>query len=337
MTMMVEHEGVPLVRTSTRTTFARCLVQWEWGWLEQRRSLETSNALTFGTMAHKALERWYQIGDERGVHPAETWVELCAQQEMSMEGFVDEQWSDLQELGLHLMEDYVDQYGTEPWLEIVAVEQPFELLLREEDGRPICIYCGTFDAIAWDHQQEHYVIMEHKTAANITTDHLVLDEQANTYWALAKYWLDWNVEEDAEIHHILYNFIRKGKRDKRPTNAAGQHLNKDGSVSKVQPPPRFHRERVFRGEAERQTVLTRIAAQVEAMKVYATGHLPTYKTPGDHCRWCPFVGACELEESSGDWVEMLDMTTEKEELYRSHLDNLEGVSLGDLVEVEVMA
>lgn len=342
-TDLLSHEGVPLMRTSTRTSFARCQQQWKWSWLDSLESNDPSTALRFGTLAHKALERWYIPGLKRGEHPAETWDEVYhteAEKHGDM-GVYDEDtggMADAYELGVQMMEDYVECYGTEPWLEIVAVEQPFEILITS-GGEPVCIYCGTFDAIGYDHEELCYLVLEHKTAATISTRHLALDEQANSYWAFSSYWLNDNYDEDAELNHILYNFMRKGKRDDRPTNAQGQALNKDGSVSKRQPPPRYHRERVFRGPYERHKVLERIVKQATAIEWVRENPEELYKTPGSgpqsHCNWCAFQDACELEESMADWEEMLKMTTRPWDPFEGHRPQLEGVSLDQMTTIEV--
>ena len=332
------HEGVPLIRTSTRTSFTECQQRWEWNWLWGLQGADPSMPLTFGSAIHQAFEFWYVSGFDRGEHPATTFLQVwdAEMDKHDVQGVSpDDPWLQHRELGVALMEDYVKKYGEEPALEIVAIEQPFEILLVDaETDEPVCIYCGTFDGLAYDHNAGCYVCLEHKTTAAISKSHLALDEQANTYWALAEFWLqDW-VDGGAELHHILYNFLRKGKRDERPTNAMGQALNKDGTVSKRQPIPRFDRERVFRGQEDRYRVLQRISKQVIAMEAFRNGELPLYKSPGnalnDRCSFCPFSGACELEEVGGDWEEMLELTTEEWDPFDPHLGNLEGLSLDDL-------
>ena len=329
-------EEIPLVRTSTRTDFARCLFQWDLKWNNNFIPLEDRAPLVFGTNVHKCFEHWYKPGIKRGVHPAITWEALWEEQEAGWNIMADDNWADARELGKHLMEDYVKFYGKEPHYESIWAEQPFEILLLR-DGEPICIYCGTFDGIGYDHDENHYIIQEHKTAAAINTNHLVLDEQANSYWALSEPWLNQMYDEEAELSHILYNYVRKGKRDDRPTDKQGRSLNKDGSVSKKQPVPRFYRERIFRGPWERAKVLHRIESQVLAMHAFADGDLPLYKAPADYCSWCDFNQVCEVEESDGDWEEMLEMAFSQEtDMFVHHRDSLEQIDdLDDLVQIEI--
>ena len=83
-----------------------------------------------------------------------------------------------------MLEAYITEYGNDPYLEILAVEQPFELELVHND-EVIAIFIGIFDGVAIDHWDNLMVLLEHKTAGAIKTMHLPLDNQAGSYFSAA--------------------------------------------------------------------------------------------------------------------------------------------------------
>jgi hypothetical protein len=87
---------------------------------------------------------------------------------------------------------------------------------------------GTFDGVYRDKTDKRIKLMEHKTAASISTRHLPMDNQAGTYWMVAQTvgkhqgWL----KKNEQIREITYNFLRKAMPDPRPRDADGYCLNK---------------------------------------------------------------------------------------------------------------
>jgi len=79
-----------------------------------------------------------------------------------------------------------------------------------------------------------------------------------------------------------------------------------GEESKTQPAPYFVRpDPIYRTERERLTQLHRIQEEAHYMEQMRAGNpdFPVIKTPGDHCRWCPFNQMCELDEHDKDAAE----------------------------------
>lgn len=320
-------DGKLLLRNSERQTYLRCRLRWKWTWLDGRAPRVAAPALRFGTLVHEALAAYYKPGKKRGPHPAEVFDSLydAELKEASRFGFRDEddEWHDARELGLDMLNRYVERYGDDSHIEIISPEQPFAVDLSTRNGqRYLVTPVGTFDAIIRDLRIGKIGLFEHKTAAQIALGHLPLDEQAGTYHALAG---DWLVEqgilpEGDRIDFILYNFLRKALGDERPRNEAGQYLNKPtkkalqracaehdlpqsgkvedlikalekrkvdwqqyGEISKSQPPPYFVREPVYRDEADRESLLFRIRAQAWEMMEAEAGRLPIYKRPTGGC------------------------------------------------------
>lgn len=89
-------------------------------------------------------------------------------------------------------------------------------------------YNFTWDGVYRDEEDGQLKLMEHKTAASIRLDHLPLDDQAGSYWAVASELLvkQGVLKPGEEIVGINYNFLRKAMKDQRPQNADGYYTNK---------------------------------------------------------------------------------------------------------------
>jgi hypothetical protein len=98
-------------------------------------------ALRFGSLIHAALAKYYIPGTKRGAHPAKTFEKLYAEElkEQTTMGWrdEDEKWQDAGELGVLMMENYVEFYGADDRWEVLCTEQPFETVVRHPNC-PIC-------------------------------------------------------------------------------------------------------------------------------------------------------------------------------------------------------
>lgn len=354
-----------MLRNSERKAYKRCRQKWDWSYNHGLERMVKSPALRFGTLVHEALAAYYIPGTERGPHPAETFRDLYEEEleEASEFGFRDEddKWHDAYELGVVLLEEYVEEYEErDALIEIISPEQPFQVdLYNPKNGRYVCTLVGTVDAIIRDLKTGDYGFFEHKTAKTIRTEHLQLDDQAGTYWAVADEILE-QQGIDIDLSFILYNFLRKGKPDKRPQNSKGHYLNKPtkndllgaaksknlpipknatvasltnllersgvdpaqlGEVSKSQPPPLFKRVPVYRDEYDRQQMLQRIVNEAWEMKQVRRGKLPIYKNPTQDCSWdCDFHDVCELHETGADYEELMEFVLKPWDPYADHRD-----------------
>jgi hypothetical protein len=307
-----------------------------WAYVERLKPVEEAPALRFGTLVHAALEQYYVPGIKRGPHPAETFARLyeAELQEREVFGFrADDQWEEAGELGRLLLEAYVNHWGDDGQWEVIASEQTFRVRIRNEDGSPLCWYVGTFDGVWRNRETGKIWIVDHKTAAQIWAQYLILDEQASSYWMAGPSWLRKQgvLGKDDELEGILFNFIRKGKPDTRDKDAKGRALNKDGTVSKVQPAPLFVRQPTFRSKFDRQQVLRRTRQQVTDMLLLRRALLDheaeqvLYKTPGKAtCSLCGFRDMCELHEAGADWLTFKEATMTSWEPYADHEIQQEG-------------
>lgn len=309
------------MRNSERQTWLRCRQQHQWGYGDRLKPKIEAPHFRFGTLIHAALEQRYPEGTKRGPHPTATFKKLYDAELKKAMGFgfkdEDDTWQDARDVGIAMMDGYIDLYGTDSDYEVIASEQTFKtpVLYR---GRRIAWYVGTFDGV-WKHKtNKRLVIKDYKTTKSDPTknSHLVLDEQATTYMSFGADYLhaELILPKGVWPSHMLYTFMRKGKPDERPQNAAGHYLNNDGSVSKKQPSPLFHREIVYRDEATRKRFRTRAAIEILEMQESAV-----YKAPGKFtCNMCEFADMCELHEAGADYKEFAKAVYSTWDPYAAH-------------------
>ena len=327
-----------LVRTSERTSFNRCRWAWDLSFNKKLRQRRDAPVLRFGTLCHEALAAYYKVGKKRGPHPAKTFLQVYERDVRESGEFAilagwddegnphweDSDWVDAKELGVELMEQYVEFYGGDPEWEVLAVEVPFKVPVHNpRTGRFMFYYVGILDLVIRHMPTGRVWIWDHKTTKAIDLTALGLNEQAGSYWTFGVEWLvdqgliDSKVFDD--LSGLTFNFIRRARRDPRPHNELGQALNKDGSVSKRQPSKIFHREPTYRAEYDREQVRRRAMNDFREMEMVRNGDLATKKSPSAwHCKGCAWLDVCELHETGADWEMMLDGTTEGWNPYSEH-------------------
>jgi len=317
-----EQVQIPTFTTSERRAAKRCIARWWWEYREGLRPPDPNIKLWFGIGIHEALAVYYgRTGYKRDRSYIDRWREYCDADEYSRAirvrlddtGKDESEWMDARALGENLLLEYPEWWGGDPNWDVIATERPFAIEIPDPDDpdQTVGIFKSTFDGVYRDKSDGRIRLMEHKTTTDTNTSWLALDDQGGAYWALAPLILrDSGVLGPRDsIHSIQYNFIRKAKPDDRPRNAAGLYLNQNGSVSKVQPKPRFFRpDPVRRTKREQATQIRRIADELLALERFRTGELRITKTPTRDCHWdCAFFQMCQLHEMGGpDWTEYRD-------------------------------
>lgn len=311
---------IRLLRTSERTTFTSCRQRWWWSYEERLTPKTAGPALRFGTLVHAAMEARYPPGTRRGPHPADTFLELYNKEleEQTAIGFRDEDgtWEDAAEIGVKMLEAFVDEFGKDERYRVLASEQTFRVRIAKG-----LAYVGTFDGVWQDRETSHILLKEWKTTASFWTSHLGLDEQAGSYWAFAPPWLksEGIIKDGVLLRGILYTFMRRAKPDERPKNDLGQALNQDGSVSKRQSPPMFERHVVYRDKHDRDMIRARSLAEAEDMAAIRRMQGTVYKSPSRYiCPGCPFIDVCELHETGADYRPLLRAGFKRWEPYSDH-------------------
>ena len=227
---------LPFIRQSERKAFKTCQKQWDWAWNKGFTPvLPKSDARWFGTGLHLALAEWYIKGTKRGKNPHETWDEFCGENYAKLAigpYFKPDEYVDAKALGHEMITNYLKEYGLDSDWEVIAVEQRYRYRVRNRQGEIIGVLVGTFDAVFRNTKTREVWMMDHKTERDkIITNHLVKDEQAGTYVAIAMKVLRAQGKIGAEevVRGIIYNFLRKAKADLRPRNSRGVYCNKPTS------------------------------------------------------------------------------------------------------------
>lgn len=316
-----------LLRTSERTAFKRCRWAWDVQYNEQLEPKVSTPPLRFGTLIHKAMELRYPPGTKRGPHPARTFEKLYAAEleEREAFGFRDEDgnWASALEMGVDMLEHYVEVYGKDEEWKVIASELAFRTPVFETATTRV-MYAGIIDGVWQNRSTKEIWLRDWKTTKSISPNHgkhLTLDEQPGSYWAFAPEFLvaQGILKPTQRLQGIDFVYMRKAIRDPRPTNELGQALNKDGTVSKQQPAPYFKRIPTYRGEHEKTMLRERAIAEAKEQEMARKGKLALLKNPGQMtCPMCPLTDVCELHEAGQDWEAMLNATFVKWEPYAEH-------------------
>jgi hypothetical protein len=307
---LVSTKGPILVRTSERASFLKCRQSWYWGWVERLKHPDTDPKLVFGDLVHQALAIYYKKGTKRGPLPAETFEQLCTTNLDEFQGRIwsEDEFVDVIELGVTMLERYVDHWSeADKEFRIISSEQVFEVPIGRYNGRKV-FYVGTIDGVWQSLSTGKIRFAEHKTATAISEDALPMDEQVGAYWTYGPRWLRLKgiLKSGEELDGILYNWLRKAApKPEDLLDSFGRKLNKDGSISKRQPPKFFHRKNTFRGQAEAEAVKARVWKQVRDMEDARNDPEMIYKNPGPqfmpNCKFCSFRDMCELHETGNDY------------------------------------
>lgn len=316
-----------MIRNSERSKFKDCRQAWQWSYVDRLKPHREKSALGFGTLTHRVLELRYPKGRKRGPSPVKiakkVWTDYLKDGGEEFTVKVGKTPVPADELLVHMMENYLEEYGDDERYEVIAPEMTYQVdVYHPLTGKYLFTAVGTIDGVWRDLWHDTIVFAEHKTGATLEPfgSPIYLDEQQGMYWAYGPIWLEHLgiIKDVSEIDHVLYNRLRKGFRDERPKNAQGLALNKDGTVSKQQPTPLFKREPIMRTQSERARTMRRVISEAREMALVREGKLKVYKRPDRHCGYCEFYDMCEVHESGGDWKALRDSMYRTWDPYEDH-------------------
>jgi hypothetical protein len=314
----MDRSKLPVIRSHERMDYARCPKKWYWAW---RRGLtpraKTFGALELGTWWHEALAKWYTFPIKVRREPLSLQGEFVAVSQLDISsaertGAPEHQIEKAQELaalGEDMTAAYERHYKGDPDVHVIRAELPLEFSITDENDTLVAMHRLKPDLIYQDANRDVW-LMEHKTAAQIRLEHLVIDGQARPYGAMAepamrKLGL---IKSGAQFRGIMYNFARKALSDERPRDSEGRALNKNGTVSARQPAINFVRHLVTLSRAAKLQTLKRIRAETHMLTLLTlsirAGNIDPAvipKTPHSSCpKTCQFFGMCVQEENGGD-------------------------------------
>ena len=153
---------------SALNTFRNCPRKYKHRYVDCLRPRERSEALSFGSVIHGALELWYQAtGDSNRL-----WTALDYIDQQFPERVGDDTQTAAWHLARAMFTGYADRYAQEDF-EVVEVEKSFTGEIRNPDtGRQsqTFVIAGKADAIV--QRPDGMYLLEHKTASSIDANYL---------------------------------------------------------------------------------------------------------------------------------------------------------------------
>jgi hypothetical protein len=376
----------PLMRTSEQNDHGRCPWLWQQRWLNGLTPVREPTWAVFGKAWHVGMQVYYPPGRRRGKVSDCIDAFLGALDEEGRKIGVDiEELEDAErerheakgktvalvparELGPLMMQAYHDYYGGDRDWEIIHTEQTFQIDVPDPDFKDeiITVLAGTWDLLGRRISDKRLWLWDHKSAKTIPSwGYLELDNQAGNYPWVAKEVLVHKgvLSKKDRIHGIIFNYAKKSPPDTRPTNAAGEALNKPkkaeyvkalagfttqsaaalnkhtvealaamaadrgvvvlGEVSERQPAKRFERYESPRAPRQNVAQARRVQNQAVVMQMMRDGEVPIYKVSSHECERCVLFDLCTLHERGDEWEFYRDEMFKYRDPYRDHHEDME--------------
>jgi len=278
------------LRNSQRSCFKDCRKKYEYDYIVGLRPKIPSRKLHLGTLVHEALAYYYNPANMLSLSAEnalalykdrthQELIKLQLPQDMLAEFEKDK------ELGYNMLKYYFEEFAPEnDDFEVLSVEQEIQARVKTPTGHAShVLFGGRVDGTV--SRQKQNLIMEHKTAASVDTNGLILDEQMSAYM--------WGSREmGMQIDGVIYNILRK--------------VNPYSARSKA---PYVHREIIYRNETELKNQgkqLYQEAQDIRSCKNF-------YRTPSRDCNWkCDYRNLCiaSLDGSDVDYLIEANYTKE---------------------------
>jgi hypothetical protein len=307
-------------------------------------------ALWLGTGVHLALEMYAgclvrgmsrEVAADNMIGAFEDWANAeIAQIREANFGLTPEQNESVEgarDMGLGILAHYAEwapEADAKDRIEYLQTEVPFHLQVTDR-----ITLAGRIDGIVKAHGK--LWVLENKTiGGSITTEHLLLDEQAGAYVLAARRIFG------GEVSGVMYNFLRK-KVPAYPETLASGGLSKRKNIdttfeiylqaiveNKLDPSDYadilatlkqkgnvfFRREFIQRTPRELQDLEDRLIRVGEEM-IRAYDNSLLYPSPGKlRCRMCTFVPVCLAMAEGADWRYILNVQYRKKPEERAGID-----------------
>lgn len=354
--------GLTMLRTSGRKDFRRCLWLWYQHWVLGWGPKRPPTWSVFGSAIHRAMEMLYCPGTKRGSldHACTVFLEflngeirkigvdIFDEEYERQEREAEEKEKSVKlvpahELGPIMLEEYVlwahrHHQDDSEW-EVIHTEQPFQINVpypkewgRAFAGRTMAVYLGTWDSLMYNRRTGEYWLWDWKTCRKFPDPRaLDLDDQRGSYLWVAPEVLRHKglLRADERIEGIIFQYLKKQLPDERPTNTAGEALNKDGSVSLKQPAPRFFRHASPRNPQQVVTQARRVQKELVHMEQFIDDPSQIYKNTTADCPRCILYDMCDAHESGDDWELLRDELYTQRDPFTDHREamNEKGIEL----------
>jgi hypothetical protein len=266
-----------VVSYSELDTYRQCPLKHHWAYKQRwKRPVPETSALVKGTLMHLVYETHYRVLQKYDRLTVESQAKALFEAEIAVRPLLmDERTGDQtenQELVQWIYDGYLDMYGAEPEFDILGVEQPFQLPLKDPEGNPSKFAIkGKIDLIIKDRANGSVWVLDHKSGANLPNQlDLEIDDQFGLYvWAMR--------ESGTPVQGAIHSASRTTR------NVA----DFPGYTGKSQPQSldqRFSRTYLNRSDVELQSIAQ--DAWATAMNAYPEIEMPLYSSPDPRqCGW----------------------------------------------------
>jgi len=235
-----------------------------------------SRKLHLGTLVHEALAYYYTPRKTPNKEEALIFYNQRAQEELIRLQLPQEMYQEFEkdkELGYNMLKYYFEEFApANDDFKVLSIEQEVSARIKTpKNTSSHILFGGRVDGIIQHRGQN--LIFEHKTAASLDTNNLILDEQMSAYMWVCN-------QMGYQIDGILYNIIRK--------------VNPYSPRSK---PPYVYREIIYRNHLELENQgrqLYQEAQDIRSCKNF-------YRNPSRDCNWkCAYRNLCMAEIDGSD-------------------------------------
>lgn len=339
ISLEIQGESVKVanIRTSDRVAFKRCRRKWDLSSGLRRNLTDTStkSALWLGTGFHYAMEDFH--GYNKYEHPVkafEAYIEAYGKAKLQLPANIDED----RLLGISMLEYYVEWlkgrsnlktyiHNGVPQVEVkfeIPIPVPADILAAS--GYDAVVYSGVLDRVVIDEQGRLWVL-DYKTAAKFSVDHLDTDPQVTAYCWAGQVLYHKPVTGAVWQQHLKKvagepTFLSSGRFSVAKTQATTHRMYTNALIGKygsLEEAPAENRQfLVYLASQESNDVdaiirrdhVFRNAAQIESegVKIMAEAidminpKLPMYSNPTRDCTWdCSFRDTCISMDDGSDW------------------------------------
>ena len=242
------------------------------------KSLKTSEHYEFGLAVHYAMEKYYGEGEDL----IEAFEEYMNKNVLMLPG------DKRMELGISMLNNYVDHYQGDDHLEVIATE--LEIARRvpvpADDPAPLFSQAKKFyvaariDAIVYDENLGQNFVMEHKTFSRFYPAQLSRDHQFIIECFVADGW-----SKKVPVAGVIYNGLRKSAKPSKTTKL-------------------FERHTLYIDDASLKIMLHRVYWELVRI---SSDNFHAYPEPSTmKCNYCEFKEPCNEYMHGGDYKFTLD-------------------------------
>lgn len=317
-----------------RAAFRKCRRQWLLGVVHRLDKQEGNVHFFLGRIYHSALEAYYRSQmagapeDDREVAALDAYqdafdTELATVKDQLGFAFTfgEQLFRDAGELGLEMLQNYMERERKEPLLDdVIAVEFRVNVAITNPKGRKVGVLSVQADVVGM--KDGELCVVDHKTASgSVASGHLDLDDQLTA--EVYSWWKATGDFPDKAIYNVSYKkalhppkLLKSGKLSKDAQQLTNSALYR-AEIERLGLPladyvdflvfldgkndPLFKRDAVFRTPGQMAAFEHDLFEEWRDMKAIAAHPERAYPNPtAMNCQSCPVRIICTTIQDGGD-------------------------------------